>query len=134
MYHHHGGNHGLLRRYKTDHTRSSTGSVEKHICLNAINHRKDSVELQQHPTRGALSLVDGVGRFHTYLYGRSLTIITYHKPLEMICNKQISSGLPRLQMMLVKIQGYDYSGKYRPGNEMIVPDVLPRLPSPSERL
>ena len=74
-----------------------------------------------------------VERFHTYLYGRSFTIITDHKPLEMICNKPIASAPPRLQRMLVKIQGYDYSVEYRPGNKMIMSDVLSRLPSPSER-
>ena len=35
--------------------------------------------------------------------------------------------------MLVKIHGYDYSVKYRPGNEMIMPDVLSRLSNQSER-
>ena len=35
--------------------------------------------------------------------------------------------------MLVKIQGYDYRVKYRPGNEMIMSDVLARLTNPSER-
>ena len=83
--------------------------------------------------REMLSLVHGVERFHTYLYGRSFTIITDHKPLEMICNKPIASAPPRLQRMPVKIQGYDYSVKYRPGNEMIMSDVLSRLPNPSER-
>ena len=34
--------------------------------------------------REMLSLVHGVERFQTYLYGRSFTIITDHKPLEMI--------------------------------------------------
>ena len=81
--------------------------------------------------REMLSLVHGVERFHTYLYGRSFTIITDHKPLEMICNKPIASAPPRLQRMLVKIQGYDYSVKCR--NEMIMSDVLSRLPNPSER-
>ena len=80
-----------------------------------------------------LSLVHGVERFHTYLYGRFFAIITDHKPLEIICNKPIASAPPRLQRMLVKIQGYDYSVKYRPGNEMIMSDVLARLTNPSER-
>ena len=35
--------------------------------------------------------------------------------------------------MLVNIHGYDYSVKYRPGNEMIMSDVLSRLPSSTER-
>ena len=52
-----------------------------------------------------LSLVHGVERFHTYLCLRSFTIITDHKPLEMICNKPIASAPPRLQRMLVKSQG-----------------------------
>ena len=68
-----------------------------------------------------------------YLYGRSFTIIADHKPLEMICNKPIAPAPPRLQRMLVKIHGYDYSVKYRPGNEMIMSDVLSCLPNPSER-
>ena len=54
-----------------------------------------------------LSLVHGVEMFHTYLYGRSFTIITDHKTLEMICNKPIASATPRRQRMPVKIQGYD---------------------------
>ena len=42
--------------------------------------------------REMLSHVHGVERFHTYLHGRSFTIITDHKPLEMICNKPIASA------------------------------------------
>ena len=78
-----------------------------------------------------LALVHGVERFHTYLYGRSFTITTDHKPLEMICSKPIASAPPRLQRMLVNIQGYDYSVKYRPGKEMVVSDALSRLPNPT---
>ena len=78
-----------------------------------------------------LALVHGVERFHAYLYGRSFTITTDHKPLEMICSKPIASAPPRLQRLLVKIQGYDYSVKYRPGKEMVVLDALSRLPNPT---
>ena len=83
--------------------------------------------------REMLSLVHGVERFHAYLYGRSFRVITDHKPLEMSCNKPIASAPPRLQRTPVKIQGYDYSDKYRPGNEIIMSDVLSSLPNPSQR-
>ena len=78
-----------------------------------------------------LALVHGVERFHAYLYGRSFTITTDHKPLEMICSKPIASAPPRVQRMLVNIQGYDYSVKCRPGKEMVVSDTLSLLPNPT---
>ena len=49
------------------------------------------------------------------------------------CNTPIASAPPRLQRMLVKSRGYDYNVKHRPGNEMIMSDVLSRLPNPSAR-
>ena len=82
--------------------------------------------------REALALVHGVERFHTYLYGRRFTIVTDHKPLEVICKKPISAAPPRLQRMLLKIQGYDFEIKYRPGSQMTVADTLSRLPNPKE--
>jgi hypothetical protein len=80
--------------------------------------------------REMLGVMYGVERFNTYLYGRRFTIITDHKPLEIICNKPITSAPPRLQRMLLRIQGYDYHVIYKPGNQMTVPDVLSRLPNP----
>ena len=139
--HHHGCKHGLLRCNQADHTwgwriaegsRRCTGSVEKTIAFASKTLTKTQSNCSN-IEREMVSLVLGVERFHTYLYGRSFTIITDHKPLEMICNKPIASAPPRLQMMLVNIHGYDYSVKYRPGNEMIMSDVLSRLPNPSER-
>ena len=79
--------------------------------------------------REMLAVMYGVERFHTYLYGRRFTIVTDHKPLEIICNKPVTAAPPRLQRMLLRIQGFDYEVKYRPGEEMTVPDTLSRLPS-----
>ena len=79
-----------------------------------------------------LALVHGVDRFHTYLCGRSFTITTDHKPLQMIYNKPIAAAPPRLQRMMVRIQGYDYRVVYRPGNEMVMSDTMSRLSNPKE--
>ena len=73
--------------------------------------------------REMLALVHGVERFHTYLYRRQFKIITDHKPLEMICAKPIISAPPRLQRMLLKIQGYGYAVEYRPGKGMVLSDT-----------
>ena len=50
----------------------------------------------------------------------------------MIHSKPLKSAPPRLQRLLVKIQGYDFQLVYRPGNQMIIADVLSRLPNPEK--
>ena len=82
--------------------------------------------------REMLAVVQGVERFHTYLYGRAFTIVTDHKPLEIICRKPITAAPPRLQRMLLRIQGYDYRVRYQPGEKMIISDTLSRLPNPHD--
>jgi hypothetical protein len=79
--------------------------------------------------REMLAVVFGITRFHTYLYGRPFTVITDHKPLEMIVQKPLLKAPPRLQRMLQKIQGYDFRVEYRAGKQMTLADALSRLPS-----
>ena len=80
--------------------------------------------------REMLAIVHGIQRYHTYLYATTFTVITDHKPLVTICAKPLHSAPPRLQRMLLKIQGYNYRVMYRPGKDMILADVLSRLPNP----
>ncbi len=83
--------------------------------------------------RELLAVCFGVDRFKTYLYGRRFKIITDHKPLIMILQKNLIQAPPRLQRMMLRLQGYDFEIVYRPGKEMILPDSLSRLPNPSNR-
>ena len=82
--------------------------------------------------REMLAVVHGVERFSTYLYGRSFTIVSDHQPLEIICRKPLTAATPRLQRLLLKIQGYDFTVKYRPGEQMVISDSLSRLPNPED--
>ena len=61
--------------------------------------------------------------------GRPFTVESDHKPLEMIHQKNLASALPRLQHMLLQLQQYDVTIKYRPGKEMLLADALSRCPS-----
>jgi len=83
--------------------------------------------------REMLAMVNGIARFHTYLFGTEFQVLTDHKPLEMICRKPITSAPPRLQRLLVKIQGYNCHVKYKAGKEMFLSDTLSRLPNPSRK-
>ena len=80
--------------------------------------------------REMLAIVHGIQRYHTYLFGKPFIVVTDHKPLVTICSKPIHTAPPRLQRMLLKIQGYQYTITYRPGPQMVMADVLSRLPNP----
>lgn len=79
--------------------------------------------------RELLAIVFAVQRFHTYLYGRPFRCFTDHKPLVMIIQKGLTNAPPRLQRMLLKLQGYAIQLEYKPGKEMTLPDTLSRLPT-----
>ena len=75
-----------------------------------------------------LSVVFGLEKFHTYIYGRHITVFNDHKPLEMITKKPIHAVPPRLQRMLLQLQKYNYTLIYKPGKEMTLADRLSRFP------
>ena len=81
--------------------------------------------------RELLAVVFGIERFHVFLYGSRFVIESDHKPLEMISLKNLTAAPPRLQRMLLRLQGYDFVIKYRPGKEMLVADCLSRQPNKS---
>ena len=79
--------------------------------------------------REMLAVVFGCKRFHTYVYASEFIIESDHKPLETINKKNITAAPPRLQRMLLEIQGYDFQIRYKPGKEVMLADGLSRLPN-----
>ena len=79
--------------------------------------------------RETLALVYGIIRFHTYLFGKDFKVHTDHKPLEYILKKPLANAPPRLQRLLIKVQGYKFDVIYKPGSTMILSDTLSRLPN-----
>ena len=79
--------------------------------------------------RELLAIVFACQRFSTYLLGRSFVAESDHKPLEMIAMKNLANAPPRLQRMLLELQKYDVTIKYRPGKEMQLADALSRCPA-----
>lgn len=85
--------------------------------------------------REMLSVVFALEHFHCFVYGKAVTVISDHKPLENIHLKQLSQAPPRLQRMLLRIQPYDVTIKYKPGKELIFADYLSRIqPSPGKEV
>ena len=71
-----------------------------------------------------LAIIFACQHFSTYLLGRSFIAESDHKPLEMIATKNLANVPPRLQRMLLELQRYDITIKYRPGKEMQLADAL----------
>ena len=76
-----------------------------------------------------LSVCFGLEKFHTYIYGRHITVHNDHKPLEMIQKKPIHTAPPHLQRMLLCLQKYDCTIQYKPRKEMVLADCLSQFPS-----
>lgn len=79
----------------------------------------------------ALSLVWGIKRFHKYVYARSFTLVTDHKPLIYVLkeNKQIPEmGVSRIQRWAVTLASYQYKIEYRSTQKHANADVCSRFP------
>ena len=78
----------------------------------------------------ALSIVFGVKRFHSYLYGRRFTLLTDHQPLVTILGPK--TGVPplaaaRMQRWSLMLAAYQYAIEYRKSAEHAKADALSRL-------
>ena len=74
-----------------------------------------------------LTVIFGAERFITYIYSRSFTMKSDHKPLESISQKNLADMPAQLQHMLLHLQGYDYTIHYHPGKKW--PCLTPSLAS-----
>lgn len=81
----------------------------------------------------ALAIIYGVKRFDQYLFGRSFTIITDHKPLLTLLSEMKAipiTASPRLVRWSLTLSAYDYNIVYRKGEDHGNADALSRLPLP----
>ena len=58
-----------------------------------------------------------------FIYSRSFTIESDHKPLASISQKNLADMPAHLQHMLLCLQGYNYTIHYCPSKEVVLPDT-----------
>ena len=74
-----------------------------------------------------LAIVSCMDKWHQYLYGKhDITVHTDHQPLETIFKKPLSKDPRRLQRMMLKLQRYQFTVRYKKGKELYVADTLSR--------
>ena len=82
-----------------------------------------------------LAVVFTVKKFHQYLYGRKVTIMTDHKPLLGLlgADKAVPAlAAARIHRWALLLSGYNYELRYRSGESNANADCMSRLPQPSE--
>ena len=67
--------------------------------------------------REALSIVWGVENFHIYLYGQLFTLVTDHRPLEVIYGNPKSKPPLRIKRWVLRLQQYNFTVMYKPGKD-----------------
>lgn len=74
-----------------------------------------------------LSVAWSTRKFHYYIYGRKVTVLNDHKPLESLFKKHLHEvPSPRLQRLKLKLLKYDIEFKYLQGRFMFIADLLSR--------
>ena len=76
----------------------------------------------------ALSIMCAVEHFHLYIYGSHFTLITDHKPLEVIYDSASSKPSARIERWVLHLQSYTFSVVYKPGKDNPA-DFLSRHPT-----
>ncbi len=113
-----------------------TSGDEVGACLHVICYKlEQSVAFYSRQLRGAeknysvtelesLAIVSAVRHFEYYLFGRSVTIYSDHRPcMSLLCSKHLNR---RLMRFALKLQGMDVTIKYKPGSTIGNADDLSR--------
>ena len=66
--------------------------------------------------------------FHLYLYGNEFTLLTDHKPLEVIYGSRKSKPSARIERWVLRLQPYSFNVVYKPGSDNPA-DYLSRHPT-----
>ena len=73
-----------------------------------------------------LKVVFGMERVHQYTYGRKIHVESDRKPLEVIHKKALHLAPKHLQRMLLRLQQFEKTIKYKEGKYKCVADTLSR--------
>ena len=75
-----------------------------------------------------LAIVFGLHKFHNYVYGRDITVVTDHSSLTYLVKKPLSKAPKRLRNLMLKVQDYNFELIYVPGTKIPIADCLSRNP------
>ena len=95
-------------------------------CIYASKALTDCQKRYAQIEKELYAIVFACEHFHQYIYGKTVTIETDHKPIVQIFRKSLVDCPLRLQRMFIKLQKYDIQLKFKPGKEQFIADTLSR--------
>ena len=109
-------------------SQKSTGEEDPKVVAYASRALTDVEKRYSQTEKEALAIVWSVEHFHLYLYGHPFTLITDHKPLEVIYGNCNSKPSARLERWVLRLQPYSFRVVYKPGVDNPA-DYLSRHPT-----
>ena len=108
-------------------SQSTPGSDDYTVIAYASRALSDVEKRYSQTEKEALSIIWGVEHFHLFLYGKEFTLVTDHKPLEVIYGNAASRPSARIERWVLRLQPYRFKILYRSGSENAA-DFLSRHP------
>ncbi len=109
-----------------------TNTPEDGYVVAYASHALSPVEQRYSQTdREALAVVWSCEHFHLYVYGKPVTVVTDHKPLENIFSNPRSRPTARLEKYALRLEPYQAKVVYRPGKDNPA-DYLSRHPTKNQ--
>ena len=101
------------------HIRSSVKGTDDYRVVAYASRTLMAVERRYLQTeREALAIVLSVEQYHLFLFGANFTLITDHKPLEVIYGSPKSKPSTRTERWVLRLQPYDFTLAYRSGTDI----------------
>ena len=93
---------------------TTPGHDDSKVIAYASRSLTDTESKYSQIEREALAIVFGIEHFHLYLYGHEFTLITDHKPLELIYQNSRSRPSARLERWCLRLPRLHISGQISP--------------------
>lgn len=114
----------LPATWQVDASKDAIGGVllqnDQAVCFTSHrlnNTEKNFVQIEKE----CLAIVSCTDKWHQYLYGKhEITVHTDHQPLETIFKKPLSKVPRRLPRMMLKLQRYQFSVRYKKGTDYLL--------------
>ncbi|GFS53089.1 retrovirus-related Pol polyprotein from transposon opus [Nephila pilipes] len=98
------------------------GQPVSFVSRSLTNSEKNYAQIEKE----LLAIIFSFEKYHSFVYGRKVTIQSDHKLLMAIVKKPMHKISSRMQRMILKLLKYDFEINYVPGNQMFLADTLSR--------
>jgi len=91
------------------------GINDPKIVAYASRSLTDTEKRYSQTEKEALAIVLSVEHFHLFLYGSEFTLVTDHKPLEVIYGNRKAKASARIERWILRLQPYTFRVVYKSG-------------------